>query len=121
MPSCGILLITLLAASAAAAAAQGTQGRSFYSKVASCVAQEARKEAINAAGNAVGIAQADGSSRAPDSVDYYAVAFTPGIGCFLMSVITSAPEADPNAPLNATPRYTPGVWRQQLCSLNPTL
>lgn len=107
MRSSGLLLVALVAASAAAAAA-AAQG-SFYSKVASCVAQEVKKEAIGRVAGAVGIAQAAGPSPVKDSLDFYAVGFAPGMGCFLMSVITQAIEQDPTAPPGTpTERYQPG-------------
>jgi hypothetical protein len=95
MPSHSVLLLMLVAAFAA----QGTHGQSFYSKVASCVAQEVKNGALNAAANAVGIAQIGGptDSRPKGSVDFYTVGFAPGIGCFLMSIITFAPVTDGSA------------------------
>jgi hypothetical protein len=90
MPSRGVLLVVLVAA--VAAAAQGIQAASFYSKVASCVAEEAKKEAINSIAKAVGIAQADGGAKA--TVDFYTVGFAPGIGCFLTSMLTYPPNPD---------------------------
>lgn len=109
MRSSGLLLVALVAASAAAAAA-AAQG-SFYSKVASCVAQEVKKEAIGRVAGAVGIAQAAGPSPVKDSLDFYTVGFVPGMGCFLMSIITQAIiEQDPTAPPGTpTERYQPGA------------
>lgn len=92
MSSCSALLVALLAAAAAAATtAQGTPSRSFYSKVASCVAQELKKEVVSEAATAVGIATtgAKPAQDTIDSVDYYTVGFAPGIGCLLMSTITN--------------------------------
>ncbi|WIA28437.1 hypothetical protein OEZ86_010981 [Tetradesmus obliquus] len=91
----------------------GTPSRehgSFYSKVASCVAQEVKKEAIGRVAGAVGIAQAAGPSPVKDSLDFYTVGFVPGMGCFLMSIITQAIEQDPTAPPGTpTERYQPGA------------
>jgi hypothetical protein len=91
MRACSVLLLALVVAyvSAAAAAADGAPTSSFYSKVASCVAQEVKKETINKLSAAVGI------SEAPTGrVEFYAVSFTPGLGCVLMSIITDAPFVD---------------------------
>jgi hypothetical protein len=90
-----LLALVVASASAAAAAANGGPTSSFYSKVASCVAQEVRKEAVSKLSNAVGVAQAPSPS---DSVEFYAVSFTPGIGCVLMSIITKQPVLDDENP-----------------------
>ncbi|WIA08328.1 hypothetical protein OEZ85_007770 [Tetradesmus obliquus] len=121
MPSYGALLLALVAASAAAAAAaQGSQGRSFYSKVASCVAQEVKKEAIGRVAGAVGIAQATGSSPAQDSVDFYTVGFTPGLGCFLTSIITR-PQRYAEDPSPGTPAQPPKYDVGAIIAVSPTV
>jgi hypothetical protein len=109
MRASSVLLLALVVAfaSAAAAAADGSPTSSFHSKVASCVAQEVRKEAVNKLSNAVGIAQAPSPS---DTVEFYAVSFTPGVGCVLMSIITKQPVFDPEDPgvVQRPLKYVPG-------------
>jgi hypothetical protein len=101
MRSCSALLLALVAVSAAAAAAYDA---SFYSKVASCVAQEVRKELVNKISNTVGIAQAPIKAN----VTFYAVSFTPGIGCTLMSIVTEPGYLNPDTGITSPVQYRPG-------------
>jgi opacity protein-like surface antigen len=115
MLSRSTLLIALVAASAAVAAAQATQGQSFYSKVASCVAREVKNEAVSRVAGAVGLAQA-GTDKKKDTVDFYTVGFTPGIGCFMASIITkNVSNMDPTGPEYVT-RYDPGEQQRPMAA-----